>query len=101
MDTPYFVYILRCADDSLYTGITTDVHRRFAEHCGKPVVAKYTSAHAPIRIEAVWQAPNRSVASKAEYRIKHLPRAKKETLIANPALLSADEDLPLQPCVLP
>ncbi len=86
MDKPYFIYILRCADDTLYTGITTDVERRFAEHSGKPVGAKYTASHTPVRIEAVWQAENRSSASKAEYYVKKLPRAKKEALIGGAPL---------------
>ena len=82
MGKPYFVYILRCADDSLYTGITTDVDRRFEEHRSKPVGAKYTASRTPVRVERVWEQPDRSAASKLEYRIKQLPRSKKEALIA-------------------
>ena len=76
----YYVYIMRCSDNSLYTGITTDVERRFAEHkSGKG--AKYTATHTVVSIEAVWEAPDRSAASKLESQIKKLPKSKKEELI--------------------
>lgn len=87
MDKPYFVYMLRCADDSLYTGITTDVARRFAEHGGKAAGAKYTASHIPVRVERVWRAPNRALASRLEYRIKTLSHTQKEQLVSNPAQL--------------
>lgn len=49
----YYTYMLRCQDGSLYTGITTDLNRRFREHSGAGVVgAKYTKSHAPVTIEA-------------------------------------------------
>ena len=87
---PYFIYILRCADNSLYTGITTDVARRFAEHRGKPVGAKYTATHTPVRMERVWQCCGRAAASRLEYRIKKtLTHTQKEQLVANPALLES------------
>ncbi len=89
MNTPYFVYVLRCKDNSLYTGITTNVARRFDQHCGKRVgSAKYTRSRTPIRIEAIWQTANRSLASCLEYRIKTLSKEKKEALILSPASLS-------------
>ncbi len=88
MAKPYFVYMLRCADDSLYTGIATDVARRFAEHGGKAVGAKYTASHAPVRVERVWRAPDRALASRLEYRIKTLTHTQKERLVANPAQLT-------------
>lgn len=87
MDKPYFVYMLRCADDSLYTGIATDVARRFSEHGGKATGAKYTASHTPVRVERVWRAPDRALASRLEYRIKTLSHAKKERLVADPAQL--------------
>ena len=78
----YYVYILRCSNQSLYTGITTDLQRRFAEHAGKRTGgAKYTASHQPIRFEAVWQAEDRASASRLEYRIKTLTRLQKEHLI--------------------
>ena len=85
MQTPYFVYILRCEDRSLYTGIATDWQRRLAEHrTGRRPGARYTAAHPARQIEQVWQTENRSLASRLEYRIKSLTRAQKEQLIAAP-----------------
>lgn len=85
MCKPYYVYMLRCTDGSLYTGITTDVKRRFAEHqAGGAAGAKYTRNHPPKEIAAVWQAENRSVASRLEWRLKHLTKAQKEVLCKEP-----------------
>lgn len=84
----YYTYMLRCADNSIYTGITTDLRRRFEEHSGKcDGGAKYTKSRKPIRIEAAWASDNRIDASKLEYRIKHLTKKKKEQLAASPELL--------------
>lgn len=80
----YYVYILRCEGNNLYTGITTDVKRRFEEHGeGKQKGAKFTKTHKPIKIEAVWETESKSDASKLEYRIKQLKKAEKEDLITN------------------
>ena len=80
----YYIYILRCEDGKLYTGITTDVKRRFEEHTQqKGRGAKYTRSHKAESVEAVWTAADRSLASKLEYRIKALPRTKKLALIAD------------------
>ncbi len=88
MSKPYYVYLLRCADGSLYAGITTDVRRRFAEHLsGSAKGAKYTKNHTPKEIAAVWQAENRSVASKVEWRLKHLTKVQKEILCKEPGRL--------------
>ena len=86
----YYVYILRCADGTLYTGFTTDWRRRFEEHRGGTArSAKYTLSHPPLCIEQVWQASTRSAAMQLEYAIKkHLTRAQKEALISSPDLLS-------------
>lgn len=75
-------------DNSLYTGITTDVKRRFCEHnqrrsCGE----KYTRARKVASIEAVWSCTSRSDASKLEYAFKKLTKIKKEEIISNPLLL--------------
>ena len=89
MDKPYYVYLLRCTDGSLYAGITTDVKRRFAEHLSGSVKgAKYTKTHPPKAIAAVWQAENRSVASKIEWKLKHLTKAQKEALCKEPERLA-------------
>ncbi len=77
----YWIYILRCADDSLYTGIATDVRRRFQEHVAG-TGAKYTRSHPPKKIVYQQKFPTRSAALKREMEIKHLTRKEKLTLIA-------------------
>lgn len=72
---------MRCADNSLYTGITTDLARRFTEHAGGGRGAKYTAARRPVRYEAAWQAPGRAEATRLEYRLKALAKTEKERLI--------------------
>lgn len=80
--TVYYTYFLRCEDGSLYTGITTDLVRRFDEHAGqRGRGAKYTSSRRPIRFEAAWEASGRAEASKLEYRLKALAKHEKERLI--------------------
>lgn len=76
----YYVYMMRCSDNSLYTGITTDLERRFEEHKSKKG-AKYTASRTVVSIEAVWEVPDRSSALKLESQIKKLSKAKKEELI--------------------
>ena len=80
----YYVYLLQCADDTLYAGITTDVERRLEEH--KDVKknhkgAHYTRAHGAVRMVYVEVAKDRSCASKREAEIKSWRRAKKLSLI--------------------
>ena len=78
----YYTYILRCTDESLYTGITTDIKKRMAEHFGKTEkCAKYTRSHTAEKLEAVWESEGRSAASKLEYRIKQLTKKQKQKLI--------------------
>lgn len=80
----YFVYILKCSDNSLYTGITTDIQRRLQEHNGQlPGGAKYTSARNPVRLVYSKNFPDRSSASVEESRIKKLTRVQKLTFINN------------------
>lgn len=77
----YYVYMLRCEDGSLYTGITTDPERRFEEHArGGGKAAKYTRAHKAVRLEAVWAAPGKPEALRLERMIKKLPKSRKEEL---------------------
>lgn len=79
----YYIYILRCADETLYTGITTDVARRMKEHFGKEKrAARYTRWHTAKKLEAVWQCTTRQQASRLEYRVKQLSKARKEQLVA-------------------
>lgn len=82
----YYVYLLRCADGTLYTGITTDPARRLAEHRSGHG-AKYTAAHAAVRFEGLFSAPDRAAASRLEYRIKQLAREDKERLLRGEAPL--------------
>lgn len=80
----YYTYMLRCEDNSIYTGITTSIERRMNEHIsGGKMCAKYTLRHPPIKLEAVWISENKSLASKLEYAIKTLKKIEKEELIKN------------------
>ena len=80
----YYTYMLRCENNSIYTGITTDVKRRKEEHFSKDKKgAKYTKSHIPHKLECVWEAPDKILASKLEYRIKKLAKKQKEELILN------------------
>ena len=80
----YYIYMLRCENNSIYTGITTDVKRRMEEHFNKePKGAKYTKSHTPQKLECVWETENKVFASKLEYRIKTLTKKQKEDLIKN------------------
>ena len=75
----HYVYILRCADDTLYTGYTTDVDRRVAEHdAGEG--AKYTRGRAPVDLVYTESFGSRSAALSREHEIKALSRAEKERL---------------------
>lgn len=81
----YYVYILRCADNTLYTGIALDWKRRFEEHKSKgKKCAKYTRAHTAVSVEAVWQTESKSDALKLERYIKSLTKTEKENLILSP-----------------
>ena len=85
----YYTYMLRCEDNSLYTGITTDLERRLFEHKSKSEkCAKYTLNHTAIKFEAAWESNTRSTASKLEYRLKTLTKAQKESIIQNTSNLS-------------
>ena len=78
----YFVYILQCADDTLYTGIATDIDRRLDEHNGSEKGAKYTRSRRPVTLVYSEAFPDRSSASRREYEIKKkMNRAQKLQLI--------------------
>lgn len=76
----YFVYLLECGDGSLYTGITTDVERRFREHQNK-TGGHYTSSREVLRIAYTEEHPDRSSASKREAEIKKWNKQKKEAMV--------------------
>lgn len=76
----HYVYVLRCADDSLYTGYTTDPERRVAEHdAGEG--AKYTRGRSPVDLVHLEAFESRSAAMAREHEIKALSRAQKQDLI--------------------
>ena len=75
-----FVYLLRCADGSLYTGWTVDVERRLAAHSAG-TASRYTRSRRPVELAASWEHPGRSAAMREEARIKALPREAKLRLL--------------------
>jgi putative endonuclease len=78
----YYVYILKCADDSLYTGITTDLERRLNEHHNEGKAgAKYTRSRRPVRVVYSKLFKTRSKASVKEYEIKNFSRDEKLALV--------------------
>ncbi len=77
----YSLYILSCADGTLYTGIATDLARRLSEHNTSSRGAKYTRGRRPVAIVYVRRFRTRSTASREEARIKKLSRTEKNTLI--------------------
>ena len=80
MEQTWYLYILRCGDGSLYTGITTDVEKRFEAHSsGKG--AKYTRGRGPLELVYSEACQDHSHALKREWEIKALPREKKLELI--------------------
>ena len=79
----YFVYLLRCRDDTLYCGTAADWEKRIRVHfSGSARAARYTRSHPPLRPEAVWQCESKEEALKLELRIKRLSRAEKLSLLA-------------------
>jgi len=77
----WFVYILRCADNSLYTGITTDLKRRLMEHNSLKTGAKYTRGRRPVTVVYSEQSSTKSLASVRECALKKLTKIQKEELI--------------------
>jgi len=74
----WFVYLLECADGTLYCGVTTDLTRRLAEHNGQaPGGARYTRGRRPVRVAASAPCADRPAACALEARLKRLPRAAK------------------------
>lgn len=91
-ENSWFVYLLRCADDSLYTGITNDVERRCQQH-NAGTASRYTRSRLPVELVYRESQASRSLALKRELAIKRLTRQKKEALIR--------ECVPSKPCTLP
>jgi putative endonuclease len=84
----WYVYMLRCRDGSLYTGIATDVERRIADHlAGKG--AKYLRGRGPLKLVFKKQVGEKGLALQVERKVKRLPRHKKEALIRTGAGIEA------------
>ena len=80
MEKKWYLYVLRCGDGTLYTGITTDVQARFAQHqAGKG--AKYTRGRGPLELVYTEECDDHSAALKRELAIKAQPREEKEKMI--------------------
>lgn len=78
----WFVYVLRCRDGTFYTGITTDLVRRLAQHNDGMRGARYTRARRPVALVHAEPAASRSAAARREYQLRHLSAAAKRALIA-------------------
>jgi len=79
----YYLYILECADKTLYTGITADLPRRIDEHNGSKRGARYTAQRRPVKLVFSKEFVNRSEALKEECRVKKLSRKGKTDMIGN------------------
>ena len=79
----YFIYILKCIDQTFYTGITTNIERRIKEHNNSKLGAKYTKVRRPVKLVYSKEFENRSFASIEEARIKKLSRVQKIEFIKN------------------
>lgn len=80
MGKTWKLYILRCGDGSLYTGITVDIEARFAQHCNG-TGAKYTRGRGPLELVYVEECGDHSQALKREYQVKSLSKTEKLTMI--------------------
>lgn len=84
----WYLYMVRCRDGSLYTGISTNVGRRFAEHEGKyDAGSKYMKGKGPLSLVFEKKVGSKRLASKVESKIKKLPKGKKERLIGVPGYI--------------
>jgi putative endonuclease len=81
----HYVYVVRCANGSLYTGYTKDIEARIAAH-NEGKGGRYTRAHRPVELIASWSFATKREALQIEYRIKQLPRQKKLELVQQSAI---------------
>lgn len=80
LSNAHYVYVVRCANGSLYTGYTKDIEARIVAHnVGRG--GRYTRAHRPVELVACWSFATKRAALQVEYRIKQLPRGKKLELV--------------------
>jgi len=92
MSKPWFLYMIECVDGSIYTGIAVDVEARYQAHC-QGMGARYTRSRPPARLLGYESHPDRSSASKAEYRIKQLTAGEKRRYAAG--LISTPQEQPV------
>ncbi|NOY39335.1 MAG: GIY-YIG nuclease family protein [Nitrospirae bacterium] len=85
----WFLYLIRCRDGSLYTGITTDVKRRFKEHKGGSRGSKYLRGKAPLQLVLKKKIGDKGLALKVEDRVKKLTKNRKELLVEGKIVISA------------
>src|SRR5215211_8549669 len=83
-----FVYLLRCADATLYCGWTVDVDKRLAAH-GSGRASRYTASRLPVELAAAWEMESAAAARRMEWRIKQLSRTEKLALLGGEALPAA------------
>ena len=81
MNREWFMYVVKCSDNSFYTGITTDITRRLYEHNTTSKGAKYTRSRRPVELIYWIDFKDRSTAAKAEARFKKLSRKEKEVIL--------------------
>lgn len=92
--TIFYVYMLECADGSLYTGYTNDLEKRLAAH-NEGKASKYTRSKLPVSLVYLEACENKSAALRREAAIKKLPRTKKLALLSSPRTL--DPSKPIDP----
>ena len=86
--TAWWLYLVRMANGHLYCGVTTDVDRRFAEHCaGGPKGAKALKGKGPLQLAFTYKVGDKSQAMRLEWQLKQWPKARKEALILGQELL--------------
>lgn len=89
------LYLVRCADRSLYTGISTDVAERFAQHSeGGPRAAKYLRGKGPLELVFSAEVGDRAEASRLEWRIKRMSKARKERILTEGVISPIDPGCP-------
>lgn len=85
MEDNWTIYMVRCSDNSLYTGITKDIDKRLDEHnSGNKLGAKYTRSRGPVTLVYTEKAESHSQAAKREYEIKQMGKKSKEMMLLKP-----------------
>ena len=92
---PWFLYLIECADGSVYTGIAIDVQARFDKHVSG-TGARYTRSRKPLHVLASFELADRSSASRAEYFVKRLTAVEKRALAAGAWTLESVVPVPVQ-----